>query len=67
MLEGLKASAKKEDKNEDKKKNPVAEVADNVLEYIHMKEGGHFQYGMGFLASQVKDIARIFEHILLHG
>ena len=55
MLEGLKAGKKKEEKNEDKDTSPEGEVVNNILEYIHMKDGGHFRYGMGFLASQVKD------------
>ena len=30
-----------------------AKVAEGVIRYIEMKEGGHFQYGMSFIASQV--------------
>ena len=56
MLEGLIAGKKKEEKNEDKKKIAEEEVADNVIQYIHMKEGGHLQYGLTFLVSQVKGL-----------
>ena len=65
MLKGLKASKKKEEKSEDKKKNPEEDVADNIIEYIHMKEGGHLQYGLGFLASQVKDVPQQTFHLHL--
>ena len=32
------------------------EVADNVMDYICMKEGGHFQYGWGYISAQASNI-----------
>ena len=56
MLEGLIAGKKKEEKSEDKKKIAEEEVADNVIQYIHMKEAGHLKYGLTFLVSQVNGV-----------
>ena len=40
-------------KKEERKDVLEAKVAEGVIRYIEMKEGGHFQYGMSFIASQV--------------
>ena len=45
---------KKSKGDESKKPDPVDAVAKNVVQYIQMKEGGHFQYGVAFIVSQVK-------------
>ena len=29
-------------------------VAQNIVQYIKLREAGHFRYGMAFLVSQVK-------------
>ena len=34
-------------------KEKTEEAAKKVVQYINMKEGGHYMYGMGFLFSQV--------------
>ena len=34
------------------------EVADNVMDYICMREGGHFQYGWGFISAQASKLQR---------
>ena len=53
MLKGVKAGAviKKPDT-----KNPMENVATNVLNYITMNEGGHRRYGMGFISVQVSKV-----------
>ena len=48
MLEDVKSRTlfKKDDKKTDS-------ASENVVNYINMKEGGHYMYGIGFLFSQV--------------
>ena len=60
MLEGLASGNKKNDKDEDKKKKAHSETANNVVNYIHMTKGGHFQYGMGFLVAHTLLVLNVF-------
>ena len=49
-----KAKEEAERKKKEERKDVLeAKVAEGVVRYIEMKEGGHFQYGMSFIASQV--------------
>jgi hypothetical protein len=54
MLKGLEEAEKKNEKEEDKKEDKKDTVANNVIAYLDLKEGGHRRYGTGFLVSQVK-------------
>ncbi len=45
---------KKSERDEDKKQGPDESIAKNVVQYIEMKEAGHFRYGIAFLVAQVK-------------
>ena len=63
MLAGLEEAEKKTEKEEEKKKaenktekkeDKKETVANNVITYLDLKEGGHRRYGVGFLVSQVK-------------
>ena len=52
LICGVTAAEKKEEKAEDKDEDGI--IVDNVLNYLHMKEGGHWQYGVCYVASQVR-------------
>ena len=50
MICGVAEAEKKEEKAEDKHNLVIT----NVLNYLHMKEGGHWQYGVCYVAAQVR-------------
>ena len=52
MVKGVKPGAIMK-KNEKDKITSLDTVANNVVDYIMMPEGGHFRYGMGYMFSQV--------------
>ena len=50
MLCGVAEAEKKNEKAEDKDNSCIT----NVLNYLHMKEGGHWQYGVCYVTAQVR-------------
>ena len=50
-------------KKEERKDVLEAKVAEGVIRYIEMKEGGHFQYGMSFIVSQVISDFKILKFV----
>ena len=58
MVKGVKPGAIMK-KNEKDKITSLDTVANNVVDYIMMPEGGHFRYGMGYMFSQVCNITMI--------
>ena len=49
MICGVKSAEKKEEIENDKD----GTIINNVLEYLHMKDAGHMQYGMCYVVAQV--------------
>ena len=54
MLCGVAEAEKKEEKAEDKDSDN--KIINNVLNYLHMKEAGHWQYGICYVAAQVRSM-----------
>ena len=50
MLEGVTSGSPWSNKTN---KEKVSGAAKKVVQYINMKEGGHYMYGMGFMFCQV--------------
>ena len=65
MLNGLDAAEKKEEKAEDKKEDKNETVANNIIAYLNLKQGGHGRYGTGFLVSQVNYLISA-SYVIIH-
>ena len=49
MVGGVRGGAAITNKNHDK----IKEVSKNIVQYLNMKEAGHYLYGVGYLFCQV--------------
>ena len=57
MIKGVRdANKKRSEMASEKRKEVERNCADNVINYLHMKEGGHWQYGMSYVIAQVRFI-----------
>ena len=54
MIKGVLKANKKIEMDEDAKKEKENECVKNVIDYLHMREGGHWQYGVCYVLSQVR-------------
>ena len=55
MIKGVRDANKKcSNMDSEKRKEVERNCADNVLNYLHMKEGGHWQYGVSYVIAQVR-------------
>ena len=52
MVKGVKRGSIMK-KNEKEKNSYLETVANNVVDYLMMPQGGHYRYGMGYMFSQV--------------
>ena len=67
MIKGVLKANKKIEMDEDKKNENENACVNNVINYLHMKEGGHWQYGACYVLSQVRCDANLqVEEIHLH-
>ena len=61
MTKGVREARKKLlEMEEGKKKEVERNCVDNVMNYINMKKGGHWQYGVSYLIAQVSSIDNHF-------
>ena len=61
MTKGVREARKKlREIEEGKKKEIERNCVDNVMNYINMKKGGHWQYGVSYLIAQVSSIDNHF-------
>ena len=61
MTKGVREANKKlREMDEGKRKQIERNCVDNVMDYIHMEKGGHWQYGVSYVVAQVRSIDNRF-------
>ena len=53
MIGGVLRASKKAENDNEKKKDIERNCASNVINYIQMEKGGHWQYGASYVLAQV--------------